>query len=93
MMLEFIFISFLLAVTAIVFTDVLLSPGMLLSFYAKQLDKLPDWIAYPLGACVFCFAGQLSLWIFVIHFDYNLFYHIGFISLTIFFTLIYNKWK
>lgn len=94
-MLEYLFISFLIGVTAIVFTEVLLSPGMILDFYARWLDKLPDWLAYPLGGCVFCFAGQLALWVYLFCFwnVYNLFYHVAFICLSIFWTLIHNKWK
>lgn len=94
-MIELVFISFLLGVFAIVFTEILLSPGMILSWYAKLLDKLPEWLAHPLGSCIYCFAGQLALWAYPFYFkDYNLFFHLLFITLTIFYTLIYvNVWK
>lgn len=95
-MIEFLFISFLLAAFAIVFTEVLTAPGMILAWYAKLLDKLPEWISHPLGGCIYCFAGQISLWFYLYYFwhSYDLVMHILFITLTIFYTLIYIQiWK
>ena len=94
-MLNYFLISFLLACFAIVWVEVLTDEGMILYGWFKILNKLPLWLANPLGMCVYCFAGQLSLWAYIVIFwnGYNLFYHILFITLTIFYTLIFNIWK
>lgn len=33
-----------------------------LNWYGKLLNKLPTWLGKPLGLCVLCFSGQLTLW-------------------------------
>lgn len=95
-MLEYTFIATLCGVFGIVFTEVLTAPGMIFSFWARWLDKLPEWLAYPLGGCSFCFTGQVALWVYMVHWwgDYDLFYHAGFVTLSILYPLIYiNIWK
>ena len=89
-MLEFIFQAFLLATISWVYHCVLreklLSNWFLFGF--KKLSNKTGWRYYiyePVFNCEKCLAGQLALWSFFFLQDYNLFYHIGFISLTIFF--------
>lgn len=36
--------------------------GGLFNWYGQILDRLPEWIASPLGACEMCHAGQVALW-------------------------------
>lgn len=40
--------------------------GMIFTFYQKLLDKLPGWIAKPLGKCYACMTGQVLLWYYII---------------------------
>lgn len=67
--------------------------GMIFSFYQRWLDKLPLWLASPLGCCFKCFVGQVCLWGYLIIYfkSYNLIDHLFFISAGIFLSLIYNK--
>jgi hypothetical protein len=83
---------FKLVIISVVFVN-LCEPGMIFSWYGKQINKLPDWLYNPLGGCVKCFAGQVSFWGYlVVYFHpYNLFEHIVFTSSSIFLSLILNK--
>lgn|GEM_PF-1219655 len=35
----------------------------ILNWYARFLNRLPEWLGKPLGLCSKCFAGQLALWV------------------------------
>lgn len=96
-MLDYIFQSLLIACATWVYHCVLrekfLSNWFLWGF--KKFDTKSNWYYFwyePIFACEKCFAGQLALWLyFWLHKSYQLFYHIGFIALTILFvTLIVN---
>lgn len=86
-----------LAVTAYVFSCILIEDGMLLNKYQKVLNKLPECLANPLGACDLCFGGHIALWFYIFKYDYNLIEHIFFVSITIFFIKVINiiitKWE
>lgn len=80
------------ACVAIVFCDVLMAPGMILSWYTSLIDRIKaEWIKNPLGMCVYCFTGQLALWgyIFVHFYDYRLPEHVLFVFMAIFYTKLY----
>jgi len=95
--LEQIWVAFLLAITAYTFSCILIEDGMLLNKYQDVLNRLPEWIANPLGACDLCFSGQLALWIYIVRYDYSIIEHIFFVSITIFFVklihTIITKWE
>lgn len=90
-MLEFFIISFLFSLTAWVFVNMLQDEGMVFEWYGKQLDKLPEWMAHPLGSCDVCMAGQFGLWGYFLVGDYHLLYHLFFIVLTIFYINIIDR--
>ena len=57
-----------IAAFAVVFSDLLTRPKMLFESYGKWLDRMEmtrPKLAYPLGYCSKCLAGQLALWVFV----------------------------
>lgn len=77
---------------AYVFT-ILISPEMILHFYYKWIDKLPDLLFKPLGGCAICFAGQCGLWFYLfthLH-GYNFFDHIFFICGVILTVMLIDK--
>lgn len=78
--------AIIIGITAWVFTLILIEPDMIFYKYGQLIRKLPDWLNKPLGLCEYCFAGQLALWYFIYYScgNYNLFFHIGFISVAIF---------
>ena len=87
--------AFLFAATAIIYTEVLLAPGMILERLGRILEGLPEWLAKPLGDCVYCFGGQIALWGYVIlavqgQVVYNWLVHVLFVGLTIFFIHIFK---
>ena len=82
--------AIIVGITAWVFVIILMDSGMIFNKWTLVLNKLPDWLAYPLGRCEYCLAGQLSLWYFFTLGNYNLLHHIGFISIAIFTTKIIN---
>lgn len=104
-----IFFSMQLAALAYTITIVLTAEGYILEWYSDLLIKLKNagfkWLAYPLGYCEKCFAGQLALWVwFAWQYEYHTGYyffpilrHIIFISFTILFTslikTLFKKWK
>lgn len=73
---------------------ILMSPGMIFSFYARLIDRIKwEWLYKPLGGCLLCFTGQIGFWTYLIkNFrEYNLFDHIFFISGIILTVMIFDK--
>jgi len=73
---------------------ILMSPGMIFSFYAKLIDRIPwDWLYKPLGGCSLCFAGQIGFWYYLgTHFrEYDFFDHVFFVSGVILVVMILDK--
>ena len=64
------FISALqIAAFAVVFSEMLTAPKMIFARYGRWLDELERTrpaLAYPLGYCAKCLAGQVALWLFPI---------------------------
>ena len=92
-MLEFALSVFFVVAIAIVYCDVLTDVGMILGWWSKFLHKhiKNEWILKPLVDCVYCFAGQLALWLgFFIWNDYKLLTHFLFIMTVLFFIHIYR---
>ena len=90
--------SFCISIISWVYCEILTDPGMILNWWWKVIKRLPEWVAKPLGTCVYCFSGQVALWFylwFVWRFDlnYNIFQHIFLISITIFIVKMINKWN
>lgn len=85
--------SVYIGITAYVFTMILTDPDMIFGWYGKLLDKLPSWIAKPLGKCEYCLAGQMALWYYIyLHYaDYNAVNHIFYISISIFVVEVINN--
>jgi len=57
-------------------------------------NKITKVLFKPLFHCIHCNAGQLSLWFYLVYYgldNYNPFYHIGFITLSILGAHILNK--
>jgi hypothetical protein len=76
-------IEILKIATVVYVVFILMSPGMILHFYARLIDRIPyDWLYKPIGGCLICFGGQAGLWYYLIsHWSvYNLFDHIVFIA-------------
>lgn len=56
-----------ISVFSVVFSEMLTDPKMILEKYGRWLDKLETTrqkLAYLLGYCAKCFAGQIALWMF-----------------------------
>lgn len=52
---------------AVVFAEMLTAPKMIFERYGRWLDELERTrpkLAYPLGYCSKCLAGQIALWLF-----------------------------
>ena len=80
--------AIVIGVVAWVFCIILMEEGMIFAWWWDVINRLPNWLQKPLGACEFCFGGQLALWYYLgtrlLTSDYNAFYHIAFVSITIF---------
>jgi hypothetical protein len=73
---------------------ILMSPGMIFSFYARLIDRIKwDWLYKPLGGCLMCFSGQIACWYYLFtHLKgYNFFDHVVFISAVILIVMIFDK--
>lgn len=84
-------LSFFLALCAWVFVNVLQCEGMIFEWYSRLLEKLPEWIKNPLGACDLCMAGQFGLWGYFFTGNYNFFEHLFFTVLTIFWIKLIDR--
>lgn len=92
--------AIIIGIIAWVFVIILVDEGMIFSWWWDVINGLPQWLKSPLGACEYCVAGQMSLWyyLFAHWHDYNVFYHIAYISISIFTVRIINdleqyKWS
>ena len=52
----------LLAVSAGIGFNDIIQRGEILEHYGRIIERLPEWLSKPLGACPECFAGQMALW-------------------------------
>jgi len=86
-----ILLSFYLSLSAWVFVNILQGEGMIFEKYSKLIEKLPEWIKNPLGACDFCMAGQFGLWGYFFTGEYSFFEHLFFTVLTIFFIKLIDR--
>ena len=84
---------FLIAVFAWIFIDVLEDEDMILYPWYRLIKRFPDWVSKPLGACEYCFGGQVAMWyyIYAYHASYSLISHVIYISSTIFIIRLLNK--
>ena len=65
--------------------------GKIFHWYRMLIDRLPEWLCRPLGACYMCFTGQVMLWYFLFTKPFDLI-ELGFtISFGIIMSMIYNK--
>lgn len=82
----------LIGISAYTFSRILMDADMIFGFYYKLLEKLPAWLAKPLGMCEYCLAGQLAFWYYLVkYFDsYCIVNHILYTSLAIFTVEIIN---
>jgi len=96
-MLEFFLSVFFVVVTAVVYTEVLINPGMILDWWDRFLHKhiKKEWILKPLIDCVYCFGGQLALWTYLVMYynQYNFVLHVCFIMSVLFIINLYKQWN
>lgn len=68
---RYIMLSVMIGSFAWVFVNVYTQPDMIFGWYYRILEKLPTWLAKPIGLCDICLSGQLALWILLAFFyDY-----------------------
>tara|TARA_R110000787_G_scaffold97665_4_gene201322 strand:+ start:19779 stop:20075 length:297 start_codon:yes stop_codon:yes gene_type:complete len=93
--LNFMFYALQIAITAYVFSGVLIQPDYIFEKYGNFLYKLTEnkleWLAYPLGYCAKCFSGQLALWYGIFWLDFGIVQSVFYISFSIFFTTLISK--
>lgn len=90
-------LSFLIAIAAYVYTNILTDVDMIFNWVYNKLDEKIKyrWIFHVIIHCEKCVAGQLSLWVFLFYHykDYSkltvdtLLLHIFFITFTILSTI------
>lgn len=87
------------AIFAVVFSEMLARPKMIFERYGRWLDKLEATrpkLAYPLGYCSKCLAGQIAFWMFPVLNSESLAYApveatarwVSFVSCTILFSAL-----
>ncbi len=89
---EILFVA-VVVVSAYTFTNILAQPEMIFGWYADLIDRLPNWIAKPLGKCDLCLSGQLALWGYVVAFydTYSVVVHYLVVLFSIFFLHVFKK--
>jgi hypothetical protein len=83
--------AIIIGIVAWVFTNILISGDMVFSRWWWVLNRIPYWLANPLGACEYCLAGQIALWYFIYMHPYNICYHIAYCSMAILTVKTLNK--
>jgi len=96
----FLFLSVLMASISFVYINILLDAEMVFGGMYRVVSPILDktrvtrWLKKPLLDCVHCNCGQLSLWMFLVIYgleEYNVFTHIGFVSLSVLIAHILHK--
>jgi len=85
--------SLFIAITMWVYIHITSEPDMIMNGFYLKLDSWTRKVSKlnKLVSCEYCLSGFTMLWAYpFITDDYNLFWHIGYISLTIFFIHIFN---
>lgn len=99
-MLDFFIHAFLIS-TVTWFYHVVLKDYILSKWFAYGYENFGQekfegtWkkhLYQPVWGCQYCTSGQFALWLYFFLFDYNLFYHILFITLTVITTKIIWKY-
>jgi len=83
-----------IGVFAYIVSSELIKPKHLLNFWFLWLEKLEKKhpkIAYPIGYCEKCFAGQIALWYFIFTQHFNFINLVIFISFAILTPIILKK--
>jgi hypothetical protein len=91
---DFILYAVIFALTAIIYSEVLTAPGMILGWWDKLIHRYikPEYLLKPLGDCVYCLGGQVALWGYlIVMIDYSALQHVLFVSFTIGLIHIYCK--
>jgi hypothetical protein len=83
--------SIIIGIIGWTFVHILIDVDMIFSRWWIVLNKLPDWLAKPLGKCEYCLSGQIALWYFIINYGFNLAYLVAFVSVSIFTCKLINK--
>ena len=95
-MLEFIFHALLISSLSWCYHTIL-KDDLLSKWFAFGYDRFgryegtwKEFIYKPVWGCQYCTSGQMALWLYFYLFwcDYQIYYHITFISLTILITAI-----
>ena len=93
-MLDFFLSAFFIVATAVVYTEVLTPPGMILAWWDKLIhDHIEkEWILKPLVDCVYCVGGQMALWSYPVIFwgEYSAILHFCFIMTVLFIINLYK---
>lgn len=97
---QLIFDALIIGVLGYLFTYKLIQDGELLSYYGKFVNYLENgpikhdcsgrknsffrYISKPLGGCIVCFTGQLSLWVSILYLGYGLKEVVSFVTISMF---------
>jgi hypothetical protein len=90
--------AILIGIVGYVFTEILMSQGMLMEWYCEWLGKqhyggwMPEWVFKIMGGCGHCFTGQLAFWYYIFANEYSLPEHIAYVSVAIFTIEIIRTW-
>lgn len=49
------------------FLDMCMEAGMILNWYYKLIERLPEYLFKPLGGCIYCF----STWVYILVFAFS----------------------
>lgn len=93
-MLYLLIYSFCIALAGYTYSIILTSPGMILNWWYIWLESKvgkKEKLFNVLIDCPKCVSGQWALWIYLFVGNYNLIHHILFIIITIWFSIILNK--
>lgn len=88
-----VFYALVTGILGYLFTYKLIQDGELLGVYgkfihflenSKRSNKFTKYISKPLGGCIVCFTGQLSLWVSLLYFDFDLKEVVCFVTISMF---------
>lgn len=82
---------FKISLTAFMFSAIVQREHSLFTWYRVLIQKLPWWLARPLGMCYMCVTGQACLWYFIATRRFDFIELAFFVSAGIGLSMVYNK--
>ena len=80
-----------ISLIAFMFSAIVQKRRSIFTWYRFLIEKLPWWLARPLGMCYMCVTGQVCLWYYLFTKRFDALEFMFFVTAGIGLSMVYNK--